>query len=74
MQTTDTPLPLEGKEILLDFTHFSRLEFCTLMDNENRLFKANIYCIWQFARIYALQKKKKTKKKQSSDTIYREIK
>lgn len=45
MQTTDTPLPLEGKEILLDFTHFSRLEFCTLMDNENRLFKANIYCI-----------------------------
>lgn len=45
MQATDMPLPLEGKEIFVDFTHFSRLEFYTLMDNENRLFKANIYCV-----------------------------
>lgn len=64
----DVLLPPQGKVILVDYTHFSRLEFCSSMDSENRLFKANIYCVWQFTRIYT------AKKKQSSATIHQEIK
>lgn len=26
------------------------------MDNENRLFKANLYCVWKFTRIYTAKK------------------